>query len=169
MFGTVLDDGEDAGSDRALEAAGAALTVVFHAMYEGNPESVDGLPGGVEWRKQLEAVPERERHLATHADHLVRVTERDRPLGRESGLAGDMWMSVPSLRVRAAGLIPPANPVDMTRGGGIAAAASLWVSRRLARPRSPQLDAFRKPEVSSTGSSDSQSYRPLHITSFLSP
>src|SRR5207302_770075 len=33
----------------------------------------------------------------------------------------------------------------------------------------PQLDAFRKPEVSSTGSSDSQSYRPLHITSFLSP
>src|SRR4029077_6010357 len=54
------------------------------------------------------------------------------------------------------------------------AAASLpppfrWVSRRLARPRSPQLDAFRKPEVSSTGSSDSQSYRPLHITSFLSP
>src|SRR5689334_1840105 len=64
-------------------------------------------------------------------------------------------MSVPTglEKIEAAAFLPP----------------PLRVSRRLARPRSPQLDAFRKPEVSSTGSSDSQSYRPLHITSFLSP
>jgi 5,10-methylenetetrahydromethanopterin reductase len=38
------------------------------------------LPNGVEWRKRLEEIPEAERHLAIHEDHLVRVTERDRPL-----------------------------------------------------------------------------------------
>jgi 5,10-methylenetetrahydromethanopterin reductase len=79
-FGTVLDEGESPGSERALAAAGAALTVVYHAMYEGDPASVDALPNGVEWRKRLEEVPEAERHLAIHEDHLVRVTERDRPL-----------------------------------------------------------------------------------------
>jgi 5,10-methylenetetrahydromethanopterin reductase len=84
-FGTVLDDGEDPSSPRALAAAGAAMTVVYHAMYEGNPESVDALPGGIEWRKRLEEVPAAERHLTVHKDHLVRVTERDVPL-----LNGDM-------------------------------------------------------------------------------
>src|SRR5881397_3212547 len=34
--------------------------------------------------------------------------------------------------------------------------------------RSPQLDAFRKAEVSRPGSLDSHWHRPLHITSFLS-
>lgn len=80
VFGTVLDDGESPGSDRALAAAGPALTVVYHAMYEGDPSSVDGLPGGPEWRSRIEEVPEAQRHLAVHEDHLVRVTERDRPL-----------------------------------------------------------------------------------------
>ena len=79
-FGTVLDEGESPGSARALDAAGPGLTVVYHAMYEGDPASVDALPGGVEWRKRLEEIPEPERHLAIHEDHLVRVTERDRPL-----------------------------------------------------------------------------------------
>ena len=79
-FGTVLDDGEDPGSPRALAAAGPGLTVVFHAMYERDPETVDGLSGGAEWRARVEAVPEELRHLAVHEDHLVAVTERDRPL-----------------------------------------------------------------------------------------
>jgi 5,10-methylenetetrahydromethanopterin reductase len=90
-FGTVLDEGESAGSERALAAAGPALTVVYHAMYEGDPASVDALPGGVEWRKRLEEVPEPERHLATHEDHLVRVTERDRPLLDGDLLAAFTW------------------------------------------------------------------------------
>jgi 5,10-methylenetetrahydromethanopterin reductase len=79
-FGTVLDDGEDPGSPRALAAAGPGLTVVYHAMYESNPDSVDALPGGTEWRARIEEIPDSARHLAVHEDHLVRVTDRDRPL-----------------------------------------------------------------------------------------
>jgi 5,10-methylenetetrahydromethanopterin reductase len=79
-FGTVLDDGEDSGSARVLSAAGPGLTVVYHAMFEGDPSSVDALPGGAEWRARIEEVAEPARHLAVHEDHLVRVTDRDRPL-----------------------------------------------------------------------------------------
>ncbi|HEV7525616.1 MAG TPA: LLM class flavin-dependent oxidoreductase [Acidimicrobiia bacterium] len=79
-FGTVLDPGESPGSERALAAAGPGLTVVYHAMYEGDPASVEALPGGVEWRKALDEIPEAERHLAIHHEHLVTVTDRDRPL-----------------------------------------------------------------------------------------
>ncbi len=100
-FGTVLDDGEDAGSPRALAAAGPGVTVVYHAMYEGDPSSVDALPGGAEWRARLEAIPERERHLALHEDHLVRVTERDRPLVSGELLRSFSWTaSAPELRAR---------------------------------------------------------------------
>ena len=33
-LGTVLDEGEDAAPDRAVQAAGPALAVVYHGMYE---------------------------------------------------------------------------------------------------------------------------------------
>ena len=56
-FGTMLDDGESPSSARVFAAAGPAQTVVYHAMYEGNPESVDGLPGGIEWRKRSKSCP----------------------------------------------------------------------------------------------------------------
>jgi len=79
-FGTVLDDGEPPASARAFEAAGPALTVVYHGMYEANPDAVDSLPGGPEWRAAVEELPEPVRHLTVHEDHLVRVTERDAPL-----------------------------------------------------------------------------------------
>lgn len=90
-LGTVLDDGEDARSERALAAAGPAMTVAYHGIYEGNPEAVDGLPGGAEWRTAIEAFPEDARHLAVHADHLVRVTERDRPLLNGDLLRAFTW------------------------------------------------------------------------------
>lgn len=77
-MGTVLDDGEDPGSERAFAAAGPGLTVVFHGMYENDPGIVDRFPGGPAWRAELEKIPADIRHLATHADHLVAVTERDR-------------------------------------------------------------------------------------------
>jgi 5,10-methylenetetrahydromethanopterin reductase len=67
-------------------AAGPAVTVVYHGMYEGNPELVESLPGGVEWRAELERTPPHTRHLAIHEDHLVSVTERDRPLLRGEGI-----------------------------------------------------------------------------------
>lgn len=90
-FGTVLDPGEPADSDRVLAAAGPAVTVVYHGMYEADPEGVDHLPGGAEWRAELERVPPHLRHLAIHADHLVSVTDRDRPLLSADGITSFTW------------------------------------------------------------------------------
>jgi 5,10-methylenetetrahydromethanopterin reductase len=79
QFGTVLDDGEDVRNPRVLAAAGPAVSVVFHAMYErGGAEAARGLPGGEAWVTAIEAIPARERHLTTHEGHLVEVTDFDR-------------------------------------------------------------------------------------------
>jgi 5,10-methylenetetrahydromethanopterin reductase len=94
-FGTVLEDGELPGSDRVFAAAGPAQTVVCHAMWEGKPQSVDVFPGGAEWRKELEQLPENVRHLAVHEDHLVRVTERDQPLLNGDLLESFTWTATP--------------------------------------------------------------------------
>jgi 5,10-methylenetetrahydromethanopterin reductase len=100
-FGTVLDEGEQPTSSRALEAAGPALTVVYHGMYEANPAAVDSLPGGPEWRESVESLPASVRHLTIHEDHLVRVTERDAPLLDGHTLAAFTWTgSSHQLRVR---------------------------------------------------------------------
>jgi 5,10-methylenetetrahydromethanopterin reductase len=78
-MGTVLQSGEDAGSDRVLTAAGHAVAVVYHAMYErGGPDAAARLPGGAVWVAGIEAIPEDERHLFTHEGHLVELTGRDR-------------------------------------------------------------------------------------------
>jgi 5,10-methylenetetrahydromethanopterin reductase len=46
-FGTVLDEGEELTSPRAVDAAGPGAVVLYHAMYErGGAAAVDGLPGG---------------------------------------------------------------------------------------------------------------------------
>lgn len=84
-LGTVLDDEETVDSPRVLQAAGPALTVMYHGIYETGGSAVDGFPGGAEWRAQLEEIPAVERHLALHEEHLARVSERDRLL-----LNGDM-------------------------------------------------------------------------------
>lgn len=79
-FGTVLDDGEKPTDERVIDAAGHSFAVLFHALYErGGAEAVDAVPGGQLWREAVEEVPEDRRHLAIHEDHLVDVTERDRP------------------------------------------------------------------------------------------
>jgi 5,10-methylenetetrahydromethanopterin reductase len=62
-----------------LDAAGHGLAVVYHAMYErGGAAAVDGLPGGETWRRAVESAPEGRRHLLTHENHLVSLTDRDR-------------------------------------------------------------------------------------------
>jgi 5,10-methylenetetrahydromethanopterin reductase len=79
-FGTVLDDGEELTSPRAIDAAGPAAVVLYHAMYErGGAAAVDAIPGGQSWREAIEAYPEGERHLAIHAGHLVKANPRDEP------------------------------------------------------------------------------------------
>jgi 5,10-methylenetetrahydromethanopterin reductase len=79
QFGTVLLDGEPPDSPRAQEAAGHAVAVAYHGMYErGGAEVVQGMPGGPEWLAAVEAVPADERHLHVHEGHLVALTDRDR-------------------------------------------------------------------------------------------
>jgi 5,10-methylenetetrahydromethanopterin reductase len=72
-FGTVLDDGEDAGSERAIDAAGPAVAVLLHGSYE------QGTPMDSGWASRIDALDPSTRHLAVHDRHLVAVTERDRP------------------------------------------------------------------------------------------
>lgn len=100
-FGTVLDPGESPGSPRAVAAAGPAVSVVYHGIYEADPTQVDVLPGGAAWREELERVPVHLRHLAIHEDHLVRVTDRDRELVTGDGLTAFTWTGdAPTLRAR---------------------------------------------------------------------
>ncbi|MGE0486979.1 MAG: LLM class flavin-dependent oxidoreductase [Gammaproteobacteria bacterium] len=92
IMGTVLEDGEAAGSARALDAAGHGGAVLYHYMLEHR--MLDQLEGGAEWQRAYENVPERVRHLAMHDGHLVGVNERDRPyvtgdLLAQNGLAMD--------------------------------------------------------------------------------
>lgn len=78
-FGTVLAAGEGPTDARVLDAAGHGLAVAYHALYErGGADAVDALPGGKTWRTAVEAVEPGRRHLATHENHLVSLTERDR-------------------------------------------------------------------------------------------
>jgi len=100
-FGTVLDPGEGADAPRAIAAAGPMAAVAYHGIYEGNPADVEGLPGGVEWRARIEAIPEAERHLALHEDHFVAVTERDRSVVTGEVLRMFTWTDeAPALRTR---------------------------------------------------------------------
>jgi 5,10-methylenetetrahydromethanopterin reductase len=79
QFGTVLDEGEASDAPRVVEAAGPAMAVALHGLYErGGAAAVDGLPGGPEWRAALEELPAERRHLATHEGHLVELSDRDR-------------------------------------------------------------------------------------------
>jgi 5,10-methylenetetrahydromethanopterin reductase len=92
-FGTVLDEGEDPGSERAIAAAGAAAAVMFHGAWErGAPAS---LPRGAEYEQRLAAVPERSRHLAVHEGHLIAPNAIDKEfitgeLLASRGLAGNL-------------------------------------------------------------------------------
>jgi 5,10-methylenetetrahydromethanopterin reductase len=97
-FGTVFDDGEDPTSPRVVDATGPAAAVIYHSTYErGGAAAVDALPGGQAWRAAIEAYPERERHLAIHAGHLVKANPRDEPhIGDLIPLANSMALTGPA-------------------------------------------------------------------------
>lgn len=85
-FGTVLEDGEDPGSERSIAAAGHAASVNLHGVVEfGN---AGNFPGGAAWSAAYDDVPRAERHLALHEDHLIAVNERDAPFVTGELLAG---------------------------------------------------------------------------------
>jgi 5,10-methylenetetrahydromethanopterin reductase len=74
--GTVLDPGEDAGSPRAMAAAGHVAALAYHFAYEHG--TADRLPNGAEYARTIDAIPPERRHLAVHEGHLVAMNEIDR-------------------------------------------------------------------------------------------
>jgi 5,10-methylenetetrahydromethanopterin reductase len=87
-WGTVLDEGEDHTSARVRAAAGPWYTTDVHALWEMRPEALASVPGGDEWRAQLEReIPAHRRHLAVHEGHAAVVSERDRGLLDTAGPA----------------------------------------------------------------------------------
>ena len=86
QLGTVLDEGEDPGSERVIAAAGHAAAVMLHFAVEF--DQLDLLPNGKEWAAVYEQVPAEVRHLALHEGHLTGVNDRDRPFVTGDLLAG---------------------------------------------------------------------------------
>ncbi len=82
VSGTVLDPGEDPGSDRVRAALAPWRVVPWHAAYiAGGAAAVDAMPGGPQWRSALEALaPEGERHLLAFEGHVTHVAARDEAL-----------------------------------------------------------------------------------------
>lgn len=77
LNGTVLDDGEDPGSERSIAAAGHAGALLMHGAVEFG--AIDQMPGGPDWLASYDDVPAAERHLALHDGHMVGVNDHDRP------------------------------------------------------------------------------------------
>jgi 5,10-methylenetetrahydromethanopterin reductase len=85
--GTVLDDGEDATSERAAGALGPWYVVRYHGVWQAFPDALAGMPGGDAWLAGVNAErPEGERHLAVHEGHVTNVMARDTEV---LSLAGD--------------------------------------------------------------------------------
>lgn len=119
-FGTVLDDGEDPGSDRVIAAAGHAAPVFLHYAVEHNLLD-ELLPDtGREWAAAYDGVPEDRKHLEMHRGHLIDINDIDRPFItgealQSFGLVGDAgWWREKAAQMEAAGTteiaFQPAGP-----------------------------------------------------------
>ena len=82
-MGTVLAEGEDAGSARVMAAAGHAGAVAYHGRYERG--GIEHMPGGERWKAHAEGVPAHRRHLAIHEGHLVEPSPLDLASGVITG------------------------------------------------------------------------------------
>ncbi|MCU1480954.1 MAG: class flavin-dependent oxidoreductase [Subtercola sp.] len=100
VFGTQLDAGEDPHSDRVHAAVGPIAGLGYHAAYAwSGRDAVLGLPNGESWLAAVEAVPERQRHLAVHAGHGVVVNDIDEAtVPREVAVAGTWVGSADEIR-----------------------------------------------------------------------
>ncbi len=77
-WGTVLDDGESANSERAKAAVGPGWALAYHSTYElSGREAVREIPGGDEWLAVVDGSPEDERHLAVHVGHCIELSPAD--------------------------------------------------------------------------------------------
>ena len=78
-YGTVLGEGESAGAERVIDAAGHAAAMYLHYGHEhGGTETILGDEGARAWLAAYADVPEDRRHLEMHRGHLVHVNDRDR-------------------------------------------------------------------------------------------
>jgi 5,10-methylenetetrahydromethanopterin reductase len=79
LIGTVLEEGEDPGSERAIDAAGHAAGLYLHwAVEHGVIDELLG-EGGRVWAAAYDHIPENVRHIALHDRHVVGVNDIDRP------------------------------------------------------------------------------------------
>ncbi|MBC2637926.1 MULTISPECIES: LLM class flavin-dependent oxidoreductase [unclassified Rhodococcus (in: high G+C Gram-positive bacteria)] len=87
--GTVLEEGEDADSDRVKATAGPAWAISYHAAhdFQGGFAAVETMPGGKEWSEVIARTPEVERHLAIHDGHLMYLNEADDAAWKGGGKA----------------------------------------------------------------------------------
>jgi 5,10-methylenetetrahydromethanopterin reductase len=76
VYGTVLDDGEDLGSSRVVDAAGPGAALALHLGEYGPLAGTDEVRGYTAW---LASIPEERRHIETHRAHLIGVTPQERP------------------------------------------------------------------------------------------
>jgi 5,10-methylenetetrahydromethanopterin reductase len=101
--GTVLEPGEDPGSQRALDAAGHVAALAYHFSYENG--FVERLPGGDEYARAVEAVPAERRHLVVHEGHLIAMNEIDRRFVTGEFMAqGGIAAEAEAWRTRLAGM-----------------------------------------------------------------
>jgi 5,10-methylenetetrahydromethanopterin reductase len=77
--GTVLRPGESLRSRRVFDALGPAVALNYHYTYEVGGAAVDELPGGKDWRADVEAIDADVRHLAVHDGHGVAPNQRELP------------------------------------------------------------------------------------------
>ncbi len=85
-FGTVLGDGEDPGSEHAIEAAGPAAGVTLHFVAEF--DQFDLIPDGKLWAAAYDRAPREIRHLLMHDGHLCAINDYDRPFLNGELLSG---------------------------------------------------------------------------------
>ena len=84
FWGTVLDDGEEPGSERVRAAGGPGWALAYHGAYEfGTP--LEDLPGGREWQAVVQRTAPEERHLAVHEQHCVGLNEADQAAWEAGG------------------------------------------------------------------------------------
>ncbi|MDT5051597.1 MAG: 5,10-methylenetetrahydromethanopterin reductase [Mycobacterium sp.] len=96
--GTVLDPGEAYDAPRVIDTVGFGAAAEYHILYETNPEQLEALPGGPEWRAVIDSLPEDERHRNT--GHMTRLTDTDRPVVTGEGIRRNTLTGPPE-RVRA--------------------------------------------------------------------
>jgi len=76
--GTVLERGDSLATARVRDAVGPWLVLPYHVAAQFDPDALDRMPRGPEWRVASEALrPPDEVHLVVHEGHATHVNARD--------------------------------------------------------------------------------------------